>query len=52
MPTCRHCGLEVPADELVRHVRETRTVVHCPKCNCVLGQYRDPSAPEWRGETE
>jgi len=43
MPTCAHCGQSIPVDELVRHEHETRVVVHCPDCHCVMGQYRDPS---------
>lgn len=43
MVTCSHCGREYDPDDLVRHEHETRVVVHCPDCHCVLGQYRDPS---------
>ncbi|HKL28050.1 MAG TPA: hypothetical protein VJ898_02165 [Natrialbaceae archaeon] len=44
MPTCRHCGAEHEAADLVRHERNGLLLVHCPDCNCLMGTYRDPSA--------
>ncbi|WP_267642498.1 hypothetical protein [Haloarchaeobius amylolyticus] len=43
MPTCKHCTAEVETEDLIRHERRGLTLVHCPDCNCLMGQYRDPS---------
>ena len=48
MTTCINCDADLSPEDLVRHVRETRTVVHCPECNCLLGQYRDPGGGQFR----
>lgn len=39
MPRCNHCGAQHGADELVRHEYDSLVIVHCPECNCLMGQY-------------
>ena len=40
MPTCSVCETTVEVESLVRHDYPRVTVVHCPSCGAVLGQYR------------
>jgi len=42
MPSCPGCDGEYEAAELVRHEHESLVVVHCPDCNQLMGQYREP----------
>lgn len=41
MPTCKSCGEEHDATDLVRHEGDGVLHVHCPNCECVMGFYRD-----------
>ncbi len=43
MPTCRGCGGEYDAADLVRHERDGVVVVHCPNCQYRMGTWRDPA---------
>lgn len=53
MPTCRYCGAEHTADELIRHERGRLIIVHCPDCEVPMGTYRrhgdDPQTDTLRG---
>jgi NAD-dependent SIR2 family protein deacetylase len=39
MTTCKECGRELDAEDLVRHELERSVIVHCPGCECLLGRY-------------
>lgn len=39
MTTCKGCGRDLTAEDLVRHERGPTVVVHCPECKRVLGRY-------------
>lgn len=43
MPTCKHCDVDVPVEDLVRHENDGLERVHCPNCERPLGTYRDPA---------
>ena len=47
MTTCKRCGRELAANDLVRHERGRFVIVHCPDCEFVLGRYdRHGDGPE------
>ena len=39
MRTCKGCGRELDAEDLVRHERGRFVVVHCPDCKRPFGRY-------------
>jgi hypothetical protein len=39
MTTCKGCGRELDAEDLVRHERGRFVVVHCPDCKRLVGRY-------------